>query len=127
MIDVDATLRAFLVSRATITSVGGQRIYASTDLPAGYRAEQGPALLYTVQMTPGYASKLLKGSATFRSYGADELSARQLDRALYDGIHDKVSSAVRAAHLQSGGQLLQDPNTGWYFVLSVYRLVIANP
>jgi hypothetical protein len=127
MVDVDATIRAWLVSKPVLTHVAGDHIYAAMDLPIGYQAEDGPALLFTSQMTPSYPSKLLKGSVTCRCYGTDEESARELERALYDGIHDKVSSSIKAAHLETGGQILQEPNTGWYFVLSIYRFVIANP
>lgn len=126
MIDVDATIRAFLMAQPEMTAVSDQRVYASVDLPAGYNISDGPALLYTSQMTPSYPSKLLKGSVTFRCYG-NENTARELDRALYDALHDNASKAVKAAHLQTGGQLFQESDTGWYFVLSIYRLVLANP
>jgi hypothetical protein len=134
MVDIDATIRAHLASlpalQAAFSGPGpGIRIFASRNLPAGYSPEKGPALLFSMRGGgQDFSSKLHVSSVQFRAYGADELTARSADRALYDAINDTQARGIAYIRLDDGTLpvLLNEPETGWPYMLSYYRFHIHN-
>ena len=128
MIDVEATLRAYLAGVAGIAAVAGARVYAGSGLPAGYQASDGPALVFSVRGGgPDYSSKVLYPSVQFRAYGETEADARQLDRALFDGLNDVKYGMIKWARCEVLGQMVREPSTGWSYVISFYRVMMGNP
>jgi hypothetical protein len=126
MIDVDAEMRAYLVGKPALTALVDQRIYALVDPPAGYLASDGPAVVFTTRGTLSYPSKIFKGIAQFRTIAEDLVTARQVYMALVDAMQDGYNDVLRIARLDLGGESLQDPETGWYYVSASFRVTLAN-
>lgn len=127
MRDTDAALTQFLLSQPSLTTVAGRRIHASMSWPKGYAPEQGPLLLFNVRGGgQDYTSLVLQPSYQFRSFGLTEAEARRLDRALYDALNDAQCFPIKMARLESIGQLFEEPDTRWPFVLSFYRIAFSN-
>lgn len=127
MLDVDATLRAYLSAQAALTIYTGQRLYASLSLPATYSPATGAAILFNVRGGSVGFEKILNPSMQFRTYAQTEAKARQADSALFDSLHDKKSGPMLYAMLETYPQLLLDPETQWPYMLSFYRLLYRNP
>lgn len=127
MVDTDAALTTFLLARPGLTAVANRRIYASLYLPKGYKPDDGPALLYSARGGgQDYSSLVLSPSYQFRSFGPTQAEARRLDRALYDELNDAQCYPIKIARLETIGQLFEEPDTGWPFVLSFYRINFSN-
>jgi hypothetical protein len=127
MTDCDAVIRSLFASRTAITNLTDSRIYAGNHLPPDYTPDIGPALLLENQgIRQDYTSKILSVSYRIRCFGLTALLARQLDRAVYDSLNDYKSNQVRHVEMSTGGQLLQEPTTNWFFVLSSYLVVFEN-
>ena len=127
MRDVEATIRAHLLTDTALTALVGTRIYAGTSLPAGYTPDDGPAVLLGVRGgADTYSGATLMPSVQFRSYGADDATARSVDRALYDALVDVAGLHVRTAQLETIGQLMNDPETDWPYMWSAYRVWVVN-
>lgn len=130
MIDLDETIRDYLASIPMIAALTGGKVYAGTSLPIGYQPSLGPAILLAARGgRPDYLQVLLRPSIQLRAYAATLLQARDLDRAIYDGVHDKAGHRgfVKWARCDVLGQALEAPETGWPFVLSYYTFTLANP
>jgi hypothetical protein len=126
MVDIDATLRAKLVANPALTAVVGQRIYAAERLPAGYKPSEGPAVLFKTNGGIAEYGPTLRPTIQMRCYGLDESTARQVDRLVFDALHELHSGNVLMVELDILGQLVADPETDWRFVLSYYRAQIVN-
>ena len=131
MTDADLAIRAILMGYTGLTSLVGNRVYASTDLPAGYTPDDGPAVLFNVRggQGPDESGLITWPSYQFRSYAATEAEAREVDRAVYGALNFTSSNRVKMARLDVYPQLLRqpEPEPQWPFVLSFYRAIIANP
>jgi len=127
LLDHDAALTTFLLAQPGLTAVSGRRIYASIALPKGYVPEHGPALLFSPRGGgQDYTSLVLSVSYQCRSYGLTAAEARRLDRALYDALNEAQSCPIKLARMEAIGQLLQEPDTRWPFVLSFYQVYFSN-
>lgn len=129
MIDIEATIRAHLAGLTALTAVYNGRIYAARSLPAGYKPELGPALLFSIRGGgQEYHSQLFMPSIQFRAFAANEKAAREADRALHDAINDTQARAIAYMRMEDGTLpiLLDDPDTGWPYILSFYRFHIQN-
>jgi len=128
MIDPDAVMTSYLMGRAALAVLAGNRIYAGVDLPAGYAVGDGPALLFAAR-GGGHlndSSKVFSLSYQFRAYGETEVEARELDRALFDALNDAKAETINWARLEVFGQLVKEPSTGWPYVLTFYRVAFNN-
>lgn len=127
MIDTEATVRAYLAARPAISAVASTRVYMDTALPAGYRIEDGPALLGGQRGgLQDFSSHIIRSSFQFRSYGQTAAKARELDRALFDALNDGRTKDIRYARMDVAGQLVREPQTGWNVVISFYTIQIAT-
>lgn len=128
MIDQEALIRQWLVSESAITTLTGQRVYASTALPAGYKPTDGPALLFKIRGgRSDYSSRILRPSVQFEAYALTEALARQLAMALHDVINDQGYQKISIARLEVQPVPLQHPETQWPYILSFYVFHIQNP
>lgn len=122
--DVDALVREQLAAHATLASLAGSRIYVGRDLPAGYTPADGPAVLARANGgTPDYANTI-RPSLQVRCYGLTEGAVREVSRAVFDALHDLRSGRIVNAQCDILGQSLSEPDTGWLFELSYYRLQV---
>lgn len=129
MIDIEATIRKHLAGLASLQAAFGGRIYAGRGLPAGYKTSDGPAVLFSIRGGgQAYHSQLYMPSVQFRVYAATETAARAADRALYDAINDTQARAIAYMRLEDGTMptLLNEPDTGWPYMLSYYRFHVQN-
>lgn len=129
MIDIDAKIRALLVSKPAITAIFGNRVYAARSLPVGYMPDQGPALLFNVRGGgQEYSSQAYAPSVQIRVYAATEGAARQASRAVYDAINDVQARGFAYIRMESGTlpTLLDEPVTNWPYVLSYYTFNTLN-
>ena len=129
MIDHESRIRALMVSLPKITAKFGQRVYAARSLPAGYKPEQGPALLFTTRGgTQLYHSRVLVPSVQMRVYGATEAMVRGATQALYDALNDTKSLDVPYIRMENGTlpTLINEPNVGWPFMLLFFTFHILN-
>jgi hypothetical protein len=126
MVDMEATLRAKLAANGPLVAAVGSRIYAAEKLPAGYKPSVGGAVLFKVSGGSADYAITLRPTVQVRSYGLDEGAARQVDRLVFDALHDLQSGNVLKVQVDILGQLVADPETDWRYVLSYYTAQIAN-
>jgi hypothetical protein len=129
MTNVESVIRAYLASVSAITALVGTRIYASQNLPAGYKVSIGPAILLAPRGGgQDYSSKVLTPSVQFRCYAATETLARQVSSALYAALNDHAGGGFKYARLDEGTYptLLSEPDTNWPYMLSFYQFSMAN-
>lgn len=126
MVDIEATLRAKLVANTALVEAVADRIYAAERLPAGYKPSLGGAVLFKVVGGSTDYGPTLRPTIMVRSYGMDELTARQVDRLVFDALHELRNGNVLMVENDLLGQLVAEQDTDWRFVLSYYRAQIAN-
>lgn len=123
MRDVDAELRAWLVAKSAISALFAGRVYASLHPPPGYKPADGPAVTFNPRGgKPDYSGAILRYSYQFLSYGATEALARQGGMALYDAMHDQGCGPSYRIECEQLPQLLQEPETEWFFSLGFYTV-----
>ena len=128
MVDPHTTIRTFLVADATLIALTGSRIYAGRDVPPkGYKPSDGACIVFRVRGGgPDYDDALLNPSVQFKVYAEDELDAYTAYRALYDRLHNGYSVAILHAESEVLGQLLEEPDTEWRFVLAYFLVQIKQ-
>jgi len=128
MTDVEAVIRAYLVTVTALTTLVGQRVYASVDLPAGYTpAGDGSAILFGVRGgDQAYSSRQLHPSVQFRCYAETEAKARSVAEALYDALNDAHGLGFRYARMETLPQLLREPEVDWPYCLCFFRVWLDN-
>lgn len=127
MIDTLATLRTFLASQTALTTLTSTRLYAGrTYPPPDYTPGQYALCFNGRGGSIDYASRLISESFTFKCYGADELTAMTLYRTLVDVLHDKNSGNLRSAELEVLDYPLQEPDTGWHYTLTFFRVTFNS-
>ena len=122
MIDIHVVLRAYLAGALYTTC--GNRIYAGRDNPpSGYLPSQGNAIAFKTRDTGrDYEDAIQTGDFQFKCFGEDELDALTCYRALYDNLHNAKNSAILHAEQSGGGVPLEDPTTGWFYVLAYFSV-----
>lgn len=127
MTDVEAVVREYLASAAGLTAYTGERIYASRSLPAGYKPTDGPAVLFGIRGGgQDYTGYVLMPSLQFRCYATTQGLARATDRALYGALHELSARGIKWARMTGMGQVLAEPETLWWYVLSFWDLWLGN-
>ncbi|RRR75286.1 MAG: hypothetical protein EI684_05125 [Candidatus Viridilinea halotolerans] len=127
-------LRQLLMRDAALTDLVGTRIYIATDPPAGYDPNPtathptttGPAVLLTDRGgRPNETSLLLEPTYHARCWGATERLARTVDARLFAALHDRAFGRIRSVRCTVTGQHSPEPETGWHFVLSTWRVTVV--
>jgi hypothetical protein len=127
MIDPSAEVLEFLTGQPAMVVLTGDRMYADTDLPRGYKPADGQALLLATRGgRPDYSSLVLYPSFQFRSYGPDFEACWELDQTLFDVLNDKGNCKIKFARLEAIGRPLREPDTGWPFVLTYYQIAMNS-
>lgn len=128
MTDVEAVVRAFLAGQTGLTALVGERVWAGPHVPPGYTpGGDGPGVLMGIRGGPQeFHSRVLRVSMQFRCYAETARLARQVDRALYDVLNDCQVRHIKWARLEQVGQLVTEPSTEWYYVLSFYTILVSN-
>lgn len=126
MIDIEATLRSKLAADSTLAAVVADRIYAAERLPAGYKPSLGGAVLFKVMGGNADFGPTLRPTVQVRSYGLTEAVAREVDRAVFDALHELHNGNVLMVEIDILGQMVAEPETDWRYVLSYYRAQVVN-
>ncbi len=128
MIDTSEVIRAFLIIQPLLTALTGQRLWAERDTPPeGYALSAGPAICFKRRGGGlDYEAVVLRPSVQFKCYGPSELAANQVYRALFDGLSRAGTGLILAAELETQGQTLYEPDTGWPYVLAFFKFQIIN-
>ena len=126
MIDIAAIVREKLVANAPLVAVTGERIYAAARLPASYKPVAGGAVLFSVEGGTADYGPTLRPTLKFQCYGLTDAVAWQVDRLVFDALHDLQSGIVLKVQIDVLGQIVAEQQTDWRYVLSYYRAQIAN-
>ena len=129
MIDINAVLRAYLVTLSALTDEVGDQVYA-VGLPEGY--ETSKAVVFSVQSgTPQHVTPTQTLNIEFRCYGATDIEARSAYGALYDALHGKENVLMGSTRLWwayeiFAGRDFKDDQTNFPFVLCEYQLRLGT-
>lgn len=124
MIDINQRILTFLLTVSPITTLTGtQRLYPGRDIPPKeYQPQLGQALVWKVRGgQTDYSNSQLNPSVQFKSYGATEVAAMTLDRALFDAFDRPATGLFKSVQVEVLGQLIEEPQTNWISVLSFYK------
>lgn len=126
MIDPLALIRVFLA--AELSGTVGTRIYAGRDNPPeGYTPSDGKAIAFKARnIEPDYDDALVIFDGQFKCFGATEIDANVCYRALYDALQNGHSSTILHAETSGGGVSLEDPETGWFYVLAYFEVMLRG-
>lgn len=128
MIDPHTVIRDYLLLDADLVGLVGNRVYAGRDVPpVGYAPGDGPCVTFRVRGgEPDYDDALLNPSVQFKCYAPDEPSSYEVYRALYDHLHNGQAAGIAHAESEVLGQLLEEPETDWHFVLAYFRVMLRK-
>jgi len=125
--DSSSVVMSYLRTVTALTALVGTRIY-------GLRLPESPTLPAVVfQARGGQANPeipdLAAPSYQFTCWGGTQREARQVYRALYDGLQGLSNQAVGDNMIVSAveevqGQEMIDPDTEWHFVLTFFSLLV---
>jgi hypothetical protein len=130
MIDVGASIHTHLVANVALYALTGERIWGEVEAPdADYdAATDGQAIAFKTRGgEPDSSDALLQPSVQFQCYGSDEIEANECYRALYAALHHKQGATVRWASCETLGVTLREPDSERIYVLTYFRVWIANP
>lgn len=129
MIDAEAVVRTYLLSKPGLTDYTGTRIFAGRHVPpVGYSLPRDGACVVfrTRGGAPAYDDGLVIPSVQFKCYGKSEAEAMQVYQALYDALHNGHSAQILHAEVETLGQSLEEPDTLWAFVLAYFTLLLRG-
>lgn len=128
MIDIEATVRTYLLSVPGVTALTGTRIYAGRDVPpVGYQPSDGGAICFKVRGgSLNYPAVHADSSLQFKCYGASEVAAAGVYRALVDALQDARTNTILSSQLEILGQHLEEPETQWRFVLAFFQIILVR-
>lgn len=114
-------LVAYATNQMAITAYTADRIEAGRKPSAGYTNSQ-PLLLITPRGGPRNPNTPMRSRTYYVfSYAPDEATAAALDAVVATTLHGRVVAGGRFLHITEG-QPGREPDTGWPYVMSIYRL-----
>jgi hypothetical protein len=126
MRNVEVEIRNHLAANIPAPAGVGTRVYASTELPAGYKPSDGAAVL--VMLRGGgvdYSGKLAQPVVQVECYGIDFIAAQKASAAVFDLLNAKrVCGGF--SRVETYPTALNDQQTEWPFYLSYYRLSVVD-
>lgn len=128
MTDPHKAVRDYLLTNGALVALTSTRIYAAKDTPpTGYTpATTGAAICLKVAGgSPDYSGALISPRIQFKCYAATEVAAQALFSALYGALHEQAGGEVRWAMCETLGQIIPEPDTGWLFALSYFRVWLS--
>jgi hypothetical protein len=126
VIDPHAAVLAFLEAQEGLEGVA---IHAGRDVPPeGYTpGDDGDAIVFRIRGgTFDYEDALILPSVQFKCYATDEVDAYDLYRTLHGVLQLGHDGSILNAEAETIGQLLEEPETGWRFVLAFYTVMVRN-
>jgi len=135
VIDPHTVVKTFLENDEALVACVGTRLYAGrTEPPLGYTPEDGNCIVFVVRPGggPDYEDALLVCSVQFRCFGFDairypsEIESFGVYRLLYDALHNGHDGPLLWGLTEGVGQLLSDPETGWFSVLAYFTIMLRD-
>ena len=125
MIDIDATARAFLLSDTAVFTAFGDRVWASTDVPpADYDPAVGGGVCIQSRGGTKRYEGLLAPSMQVKCYGQDSVAAWGTYVLVADALSEKVGAIVRWSDIEVLGQAIEEPDTGRWFILAFFQMIM---
>jgi len=124
MADADET-KIVLDHLLAVTTLG-TRIHADADTPpAGYTPADGPCYCFKARGGIDEDTEVIQiVSMQFKCYGDTNIAARQAYRALNDVLKTAKTYRIMSARREALGVTLNEPDTGWPYVLVYYSFMI---
>jgi hypothetical protein len=131
-------IRDFLLLHTSLTSVVGQRIYASRELPPEYhpdpsendpeKTDKGPGILFWIRGGPrDYTRRIQECDVWFECYALDEITAQTLaEITLFDILDCKKGQYILFAHQDIEPQITRSPDTDWNMSVVPYTIRVRN-
>jgi hypothetical protein len=136
MLDAHKVIRDNLLAIGPLYALTAGRIYGGRDEPPpGWKPADGDCLCFKVRGGPGpdYDDALLTVSIQCKYYPGVMKSAAGAEarawagyRALYTGLHNLASGTILNAQSEVVGQILEQPETGWLYVLAHFIAMIRQ-
>jgi hypothetical protein len=133
MIDSHSALRTHLIAASPLrTLLGGDYVYWP-ELPANLSSSM-PRKAVSFRFAGGQTYPYLRAQSarlTVRCWGESAFEAMRVYRALYDRLHDTQNFIVGDVGFHGisesvPGEPLEDSETGWPFVFTVYDVTVAT-
>ena len=131
-IDTLASVRAYLVGQATLTTVltNAAYVYGPPGLPDKIISAMPCKVITFLQsggMPHGFQTPLTSVRVEFRCYGATHIEASTVERTLASVLDKKNNveigtNCLFSARKATEAQNLQEPDTGWPFMWVPYEL-----
>ena len=131
MIDAHSAIRTHLIAVSPLrTLLGGDYVYWP-EIPANVTM---PRKAVSFRITGGQSEPYLyaqRTRVTFRCWGETSFKAMEVYRALYDRLHLSANFIVGGVGFHGAmedvpGEPLEDPDTGWPFIHTVWTVVVAT-
>jgi len=135
VIDPHVVVKTFLEADEPLIARIGDRLYAGrSEPPKGYLPTDGDCVVFMIRPGggPDYGNALLVCSVQFRCYAFDALNSPSevesfgLYRLLYDALHNGHDGSLLWGLTEGIGQLLSDPETGWFSVLAYFTVMLRQ-
>ena len=129
MIDAHKKIRDYLITVDGLTDLTGTgRIWAGREFPTvGYTPSDGSGVAFIARdQKPDYDDAVLIVPIQAKCYGSTDMNAMTCYRALYDALQNAATSTILHAECDGGGQPLEEPDTGWNFVLGYFMVVLKQ-
>lgn len=126
MIDIDQAARDFLLTDSAVSATLSGRVWASTDTPpAEYDPAVGGAVCLQNRGGVMRYERLLSTSIQTKCYGLTAAHAWDTYKLVADAFDEKSGAVVRWSQIEVLGQVLEEPDTGRWFVLGFFQLIMA--
>jgi hypothetical protein len=134
MIDPHDALRAYLIAASPLRTLLGGNFVFTPEVPATYTGLTMPDKAISFRITGGLShpyNKTQSARVAFRCWGTTSDEARDVYAALYDRLNGQQglvvgSVAIHGADEDSPGEPLEDPDTGWPFIHTVYTVTLST-
>ena len=129
MVDASLVLLTHLEAQSALTALTSTRIWAETsEPPPSYKPSDGQAICFKTRGGTGFDEQdaIYNVSFQFKCYGATRLLATELFRTLNNILHSTAGIGIKMGNLEAPPETLQEPDTGWYFTLAFYTVMVTN-
>jgi len=134
VIDPHDALRTFLIAASPLrTLLGGDFVFVP-EIPGSFTGLQMPEKAISFRISGGRSlpyNKTQQARAVFRCWGTTSDEARDVYAALYDRLNGQQGLvvggvAIHGADEDVPGEPLEDPDTGWPFIHTVYTVTLST-
>ena len=127
-ISTDETVVAFLLTDGPLRALVGLRIWGGISSPprgADYNPSDGGAIcVQTIAGSDDYTDLLRHESVQFKCYESSRAKADILAGTLHEILQNQVTSKIKWARRTLTARVLAEPDTGWIFAFTQYRIMI---